>query len=263
VSRRDEDRGALLGEGLFETVLLIDGAPLAFEEHIDRLRRSAGALGLPVPSDDDVLCQRAAADVGWEQVERPRRAVLRVTLTCGTGRGLVPGGDSEPRLSGIVTPLPAAPDRTPLRAVTVAAHRVGPAAAISGHKVLSWLPWVLARREALARGADVALIRTIEGDVCEADHANVFVVARGVVVTPSLDRGVLPGITRARILDVLRSAGREVEERVLTDEDLDAADEAWLTSSLDGVRALSAIDHRFLDAPGAVTLWLASCDEGN
>src|SRR6185436_12808659 len=107
--------------------------------------------------------------------------------------------------------------------------------------------------------ADVALLATLDGDVCEGDAANLFVVVDGVVVTPALDRGVLPGITRGRSLDLFARAGRPCKQASISPRDLARVDEAFLTSSLDGVRPLRAIDGRTLVAPGPVSIWLARC----
>jgi branched-subunit amino acid aminotransferase/4-amino-4-deoxychorismate lyase len=249
-----DDRGCLLGEGLFETLLVLNGQPQQLDAHLERMRASARALGLSPPGKIELspILSRLA--------ESPR-AVLRITLTAGSGRGLVPLDELPVRTTCSAAPLPDVADRTPFAAVTVSAHRVDPTAAISGHKVLSWMPWILARKEALDRGADVALVTTVDGDVCEADHANLFAVVAGTIVTPSLDRGVLPGVTRARALATLRDAGHAVEERALRPEELAVASEAWLTSSLDGVRGLASIDGRTVAAPGKLTAWLADCIE--
>ncbi len=139
------------------------------------------------------------------------------------------------------------------------APRIDPAHPLSGHKTLSALPWVQARAAARVLGAGVALLRTLDGDVCEADAANLFVVLNDTVVTPGVDTGVLPGITRARCLEALRRAGRPVEERSLAPDELGAVAEAFLTSSLDGVRPLKSVGSRSLVAPGPTAVWLASC----
>ncbi len=259
VTWRDDDRGAMLGEGLFETVLLLSGVPQHLDAHLERMRASARALHLPVPGEGHGRVVAAGAAGDWQRLERPRRAVLRITLTAGRGRGLAPPGEGAPRVSQLVAPLPDHPDRSPLTLTAVRAHRVDPGAAVSGHKTLSWLPWIAARREAAGRGADAALVTTVDGDVCEADHANVFALVGGVVVTPSLDRGVLPGVTRARALAALRSAGHAVAERRLACDELRSASEAWLTSSLDWVRAIAAVDGGNRVAGGSLTAWLAAC----
>ena len=125
------------------------------------------------------------------------------------------------------------------------------------HKTLSRMSRVHARMAARARGADVALLVTIDGDVAEADAANVFVVLDGVLVTPPRDRGILPGITRERCLAACAADGLTFVERPLRTSEVARAAETFLTSSLDGVRPLSAIVGRKIVAPGPVATSLA------
>ncbi len=252
------DRGALLGDGLFETVFVADGAAPLLAAHLGRMRRSAEHLGLGCPDDADALVARALPAL-WRAEASPRRAALRLTLSAGGGRGLDRPGASAVRLTVSLARLPDVADPSPLRVVTATCHRVDPRSALAGHKTLSWLGFVLARREARARGADAALLETVDGDVCEADHANLFALVDGSVVTPPPDRGVLPGVTRARALDALRAAGHTVAERPLRHEELSRAAEVWLTSSLRGVVGVASVDARALAAPGPLTAWLAAC----
>jgi branched-subunit amino acid aminotransferase/4-amino-4-deoxychorismate lyase len=123
------------------------------------------------------------------------------------------------------------------------------------------MPRVHARRTANEAGADIALLTTVDGDVCEADAANVFAVIDGAVVTPSLDRGVLPGITRARCIEALVREGCAARERRVEPGELERASEWFLTSSLDGIRPLRAIGERTFVVPGPVASRLARCIE--
>jgi len=240
------DRGLLLGDGLFETLLLVDGRPVLLEEHLERLLASAAALGfdLPdgfVPGLDEGLeaVFEAVADDGaaWG-----RTASLRITLTRGPGpRGLVPPTTVQPTL--LLQAAPADPDAGALaRAAIIDVPRIDPLDPLAGHKTTSALRWVLARRAARKRGADVALLHTTGGDVAEADAANLFVVIADAVMTPPLSRGVLPGTTRAWAIATLRAAHRVVIERPVEAAELLSAGEVFLTSSLLGVRSLGAID---------------------
>jgi branched-chain amino acid aminotransferase len=250
-ARYADDRGLLLGDGLFETVHVLDGRAPFLDRHLARLAASAAALRLPLPSSlaatvDGALPSLHAAE------GRPRRGALRVTATRGRAvvRGLTPT-DGPPSLVLSLAALGDV-DPRPLVAHVVAAPRIDPRDPLAGHKTLSRMALVHARRTALDRGADVALLTTIDGDVAEADAANLFVVLGGELVTPPLDRGVLPGITRARCLEAERCV-----ERPISRDELGRAEEAFLTSSLDGVRALSEIDGRSLAAPGPAAARLA------
>jgi branched-chain amino acid aminotransferase len=253
------DRGLLLGDGLFETVLVEQGRAALLARHLARLAASAAQLGFELPADagDAVLgaLPGLCADEG-----RPARAALRVVLTRGAWCGLEPGPGAPPTLLCVLRALPAAGvPAPPVAAVVVGAPRIDPRSPLAGHKTLSALPFVEARRRARAAGAERALLTTVDGDVAEADAANLFAVVGGRVVTPALDRGVLPGITRARCLAALRAAGHAADERRLAVDELLAADEAFLTSSLDGVRPLASVDSVALRAPGRFAGWLADC----
>jgi branched-chain amino acid aminotransferase len=257
-----DDRGLLLGDGLYETVLVRDGEARFLGRHLARLSASAERLGFTLP--DDLAATIAAALPGLRELEGdPRRGVLRVTVTRGTGRGLTPPAAGRTlvlgfgALPGVDPTLPA----EPATAWFVEWPRIDPRDPLAGHKVTSSMARVQARITARNRGADVALLTTVDGDVCEADAANVFAVIDGVVVTPSLDRGVLPGITRARCIEALARDGRPATERRVEPGEMERASEAFLTSSLDGVRPLRAVGTRTLVAPGPVASRLARCIE--
>jgi len=254
------DRGLLLGDGLFETVLVVAGAVRHVAAHLARLRASAVALGILWPEGLEETLATAVPAL-WGAENEPQRAALRVTLTRGSGRGLEAAADAEPGLWIALSPLPPAAvgePVAPVRAVIVDQPRIDPESPLAGHKTLSALAWVMARRTARSLGADVALVRTVYGDVAEADTANVFAVLDGRLVTPPLARGVLPGVTRARALAVLAPAGTPVEERPLAAADLAVAAEVFLTSSLAGVTPVAAVGDRTIEAPGPVACELAA-----
>lgn len=254
------DRALLLGDGLFETVLVASGRAVRLRAHLERLARSAERFAIPLPLALDATLA-AAVPALWERERRPARAALRVTVSRGAGRGLaVPAG-----AAGLVVSLDALPD-APAGDIAPAASaaildtpRVDPRDPLAGHKVVSAMHRVEARRAAIAAGADVALLVTVDGDVCEADAANVFAFVDGVVVTPSLDRGVLPGITRRACLDALARGGPPSVERSLSRNEINVASEVFLTSSLDGVRPLRRIGATDLPGPGSLARWLARC----
>jgi len=248
-----DDRGLLLGDGLFETILVEDGRAALLARHVARMTTSAARLGFATPSSLEETV--AAALVELHAADgRPRRAALRVTLSRGRGRGLTP----RPGPSLLTCTFDALPDvergapASPVAGVIVATPRIDPLDPLAGHKTLSSMARVEARRAAVAASADVALLATIDGDVAEADAANLFVVLYGELVTPPLDRGVLPGITRARCLEAERCA-----ERRVSPEELMRASEAFLTSSLDGVRPLASVNGRAFASPGPAALRLA------
>ncbi|MCE9637245.1 MAG: aminotransferase class IV [Planctomycetes bacterium] len=240
------ERGFHLGDGVFETVLVTAGRASFLGEHIERMRRSCSKLAISMPLD---LLQGVSEVLPAMHAEEgsPARAALRISVSRGPWTGLGADDVTEP---GVVLVLRAvSPPAVALDAVILDAPRIDPLSPLAGHKVLSWMDKVEARRLARARGAHVALLRTTDGDVAEADAANLFVVVGGSVVTPTLSRGVLPGITRARVLAALRSRGATVEERRVSMDDVRNAGEAFVTSSLAGVQILRTVDGR--RTPGA------------
>jgi len=155
-----DDRGLLLGDGLFETLLVIDGAPVWWAAHMARLRRGCAALSLPEPAEDDAL---AAARQVLTTAEAPPRAALRLTWTAGSGgRGLDRPAILSPRLLSSLAPAPR--PTAPLRLASVSVRRNAGSPA-SRHKTLAYLDNVLARREARAAGADEAVMLNTDGHV--------------------------------------------------------------------------------------------------
>lgn len=266
------DRGLLLGDGLFETVLVRDGAALRLDAHLARLARSAAMLAFPDTAGLAADLARAVPAL-WQAERRPARAALRVTLTRGAGRGLdvpatVPAALPDGLAAHVTIALHALPDALPgapagaVTAVVLRAPRIDPLCPLAGHKTTSALPAVTARRAARSRGADRAIRVTVDGDVACGDAANVFAVLAGRLVTPPLSRGVLPGVTRARVIAALSASDTPVHEERLEVDDLRRADEVFLTSSLALVEPVAALDGLGLAAPGRVALSVAAALHG-
>lgn len=232
-----DDRGFLLGDGLFETVLFKAGAPVLWEAHMARLARGCAAIGLPPPDAGRLRAEadRALAERGLEDA----RAAVRLTWTAGSGgRGLPRPEPLAPRLvvSAAASPRPEAPVTVAVSTIRRNAH--SPSARL---KTLSYLDNVLARREALAAGAEEALLLDTAGHAACATAANLFWIADGRLYTPSLDCGVLDGVVRGQVI-----AAAPVEEvRAGLDAVLEA-EAAFLTSSLIGLRTIEVLGGRRL-----------------
>jgi branched-chain amino acid aminotransferase len=180
-------------------------------------------------------------------------------LTRGAGPlGLDPDLATHPLRVIFVEPL-RAPARDAyargIRAALVATRRVSDATDAAGAKLANYLPNLLAFRQAKALGASEALIVDMRGRVVEGASSNVFVVKGGLLVTPPESTGLLPGITRAHVLDVARLLGVRAEERDLHPDDLYLADEAFVTSSIREIMPLIQVDARAVGSglPGEVT----------
>lgn len=232
-----DDRGFLLGDGLFETVLFTAGEPVLWESHVARLTKACETLGLPPPDPAKLLsdARRAVAD---RRLGRARAAV-RLTWSAGSGgRGLLRPSPIHPRLAASASASPRPEEPAKLIVSTIRRNARSP---ISRLKTLSYLDNVLARREAEAAGADEALMLNTAGHVACASAANLFWIVDGKTYTPSLSCGVLDGVMRAQ---VIRSA--PVHEVRASFDSLMQAEAAFLTSSLIGVRTIKVLAGRFL-----------------
>ncbi|MCA9679435.1 MAG: aminotransferase class IV [Kofleriaceae bacterium] len=254
------DRGFLYGDGVYEVTRTAGGRPVDLEPHLDRLARSADRIGLALPPRDAMI---AAIDATLADAGNPE-SYLRVIVTRGAGEmGLDPALADAPRLVVIVRPLalPAPAlyvDGSSLRLVSV--KRNSPGALDPAIKSGNYLNNILGLAEARRAGAAEAVMCDDQGRVCEGSSSNVWCVRGGVVATPPLHVGLLPGITRWRLLQLARADGVAVEEVELYPADLHAADELFITSSIRGVLPISRLDDRSLPV-GPVTTRLVALYE--
>jgi branched-chain amino acid aminotransferase len=222
------DDGLYRGDGVFEVIRLYGGRPFALTEHLDRLERSAASIELPVGRDlleqeIDALLERFGDG----------EAQLRLVITRG-GRRIAATEE-----------LPDKGESVRLATVTYA-----PTVILTGVKSLSYGANMQATRIAQAKGAEEALLVRPDGIVLEAPTSTIFWVSpEGGLRTPSLGSGILESITRAQIVRELH-----VEEGEFRRDDLDAAHEAFLASTVREVQPVTAIDGRDLPAvPGPRT----------
>ncbi len=230
-----DDRGLLLGDGLFETLLARGGALEHWEAHLARLTAGCATLGLPAPDGAAArrLCERAVEDASLS------RAAVRLTLTAGSGgRGLDRPAQAQLRLFAVASASPAPVG--PARLVTVSVRR-NDHSPTSRLKTLSYLDNVLARRE--AGGAEALMLNTA-GELACAAAANLFWARDGRLLTPALECGVLDGIMRGVVMARARAQGIAVDEVRAGREALDGAEGLFLTNSLIGVRPVSMLDGR-------------------
>jgi branched-chain amino acid aminotransferase len=221
------DEGLLRGDGAFEVIRLYGSVPFALGEHLARLRTSCNGIRL----DCDVARWQAEIEALLAEAQ-PGEALLRLVQTRG-GRRIA-----------IVEPLPPRPASARVMTVTYSPTRV-----LDGLKTLSYAANMLAGRLAKEEGFDEALFVTPHGRVLEGPTWTFFWVRDGILRTPPLTEHILASITRERIL-----AAVEVREEVCTRDDLAAADEAFIASSVREVMPIAQIDERELPAvPGPVT----------
>ncbi|HEY8456473.1 MAG TPA: aminodeoxychorismate lyase [Actinopolymorphaceae bacterium] len=235
------DHGLTVGDGVFETIKVVDGAPFALRRHLERLARSAEGLGLEKPDLDQVREAVAEVVAGWDQPT----GRLRITYTGGPAPLGSERGEHPPTLMVGLTELPPRPDTT---AVVVVPWLRNERGALTGLKTTSYGENVKALAFAAERGASEALFANTAGNLCEGTGSNVFVVIDGRMYTPPLSAGCLAGVTRALVLEWCDAEEKDLPVSVLED-----ADEVFLTSTTRDVQAVHAVDGRKLDAPGPLT----------
>jgi branched-chain amino acid aminotransferase len=255
------DHGFLYGEGVYETLRTYNGQPFLFDRHMRRLRKSAGMIALAVPLTDAEIDARfretmRAAGLG----DAPEReAYIRLLVTRGIGELTYdPAATPAPSIVVIVKP-----NAHPARDVFERGVRVSLVSVVRNHpstvnpliKSNSLLNNALAMQEALRRGGFEGVMRNYKGELAECTQSNLFIVKDGAALTPPLDAGLLPGITRGFLFEVGAEIGVDVREAVLRDDDLFGADEAFLTSTTREAVPIVQVDDKKIGSgmPGPVT----------
>ena len=237
------DHGLTVGDGVFETIQIVRGVPFAARRHLDRLRRSAAGLRLPISATDDELRAALQATIDANQVDAGR---LRLTVTGGVSPLGSDRGTGGPT---VVIATADLPKWEPTTAVVTVPWPRNERSAVAGLKTTSYAENVVALDHAHQRGGTEAIFANTAGALCEGTGSNVFLVVAGRLCTPPLSSGCLAGITRELVLELV-----EVDEITLPVEALADADEAFLTSSTRDVQAIDRVDGRELGAaPGPVT----------
>jgi branched-chain amino acid aminotransferase len=236
------DHGLTVGDGVFETMKVVEGVPFAFARHLARLRSSLDRLGMTAPPDGDL--RAAAAELlaasGPGEVGR-----LRVTVTSGDGPPGTERGTSGPTVLMVTGPARHVDGPAVLATVPWARNE---RSAVTGAKTTSYAENVVALAFAHQRGAEEALFLDTRGNVCEGTGTNVFWVQDGRIVTPALTTGCLAGVTRGLVVEWC--GAQDIEA---TFDELARAAEVFVTSSTRDVQAVRAIDGVTYPAPGPVT----------
>ncbi|GGU34127.1 aminotransferase class IV [Nocardioides albus] len=222
------DHGLVVGDGVFETLKVIEDRPFALSLHLDRLERSANGLGLPTP-DRTLVTKGVEAVLGAGPTAYGR---LRITVTGGPA----PFGSGRAEVEPTI--MVGLEDATPLPAETKVVSvpwRRNEHAATTGLKTTSYAENVIALAEAHKHGASEAIFANTVGDLCEGTGSNVFYVLDGELKTPTISSGPLAGITRALVLKWF--GAQETDEPLAEVEEY--ATEVFLTSSLRDVQAVT------------------------
>jgi branched-chain amino acid aminotransferase len=242
------DRGFTLGDGLYETIRVRDGHLLRIDRHFTRLDAGLRVLDIKLKLDENALtgAMRAVLEANALTTD----AALRLTVSRGvSARGLVPDPTAKPTV--VITAAPYAGPAEPARVMVATVTRRNAASPTSRVKTTCCLDSILARMEAAKHGMDDAILLNGDGWVAEATAANIFAVIDGVLVTPPISDGALPGIMRLTIM-----GHTPLGECSLSIDDLSRASEIFLTSSL-GIRPIVEFDDRILPV-GPVATRLAA-----
>ena len=255
------DHGFLYGEGVYETMRTYNRRPFLYDRHLLRLRRSAALMSLDVPFTDAELAAHIRATTGQASLGGAE-AYIRVLLTRGIGELTYdPRATPQPSTVIIVKPQvdpPADAFASGVRVVIVDVVRNHPGSVNPMIKSNNLMNSALAMQEALRRGAFEGVMRNYRGELTECTTANLFVVKGGAALTPPLEAGLLPGITREFMFEVGKQVGVDVREHVLHDDDLYDADEAFLTSTTREAVPITSVGDRPVGTgkPGPVTITL-------
>jgi branched-chain amino acid aminotransferase len=235
------DRSFLYGDGLFETMCVVNGKPFRWAQHMERLRRGADFLRIKIPLGGKALAKFAAELIAKNQLPN---GLLRLTLSRGVGlRGYSPKGADKPTLVMTLHPAPEASGigSTGWKLIT-ASFRLPAGETLAHFKTANKLAQVLARAEADTAGADEALLLNTDGFAVEGASSNLFWVQSGAVCTPPMTSGVLGGVTRAVVLELCHELALPVRETTVTPVALREAEGAFLTLSTLGVMPAAELD---------------------
>lgn len=240
------DHAIIVGDGVFETLKVVNGVPFALTRHLGRLARSADGLGIPEP--DEMQVRTAVAET---LTADPKAGRLRITWSSGPGPLGSDRGGGPGTLLVASGPEAAWPETVRVHLCEWTRNERG---ALTGLKTTSYGENVRALAAAHERGAGEALLANTVGMLCEGTGTNLFLVVDGVLTTPSLSSGCLAGITRELVIDLV-----SVVERDVGCNELAEASEAFLTSSIREIQAVAAVDEMALpSAPGPVTSRVAT-----
>ncbi|HHT9111642.1 MAG TPA: aminodeoxychorismate lyase [Candidatus Brocadiaceae bacterium] len=252
------DRGFLYGDGLFETVRAYSKKPFRLDDHIERLSNSAKYLEIPFLQTTQKIHNIIEQLLELNNVTD---AYIRMTLSRGWGvNGFFPAQKCYPTFVVHVKEISLYPDalyKTGMSLI-ISPVRRSTSCPISRHKTLSYLTNYLQKKEAIQRGVHDVLILDTDGYIAECSVSNIFIVEKGVVITPSLMANILPGVTRKIVMELCTKNGIHVSEELFGLERVLNADEIFLTNSLMEIMPVSQIDGKPIGrrVPGATTMTL-------
>lgn len=250
-----DDRGFLFADAVYEVIHLYQGVPYRLKPHLDRLERSLA--GVMMPPVDMGLITRAIYDLAGHEGREVDDAIIYIEITRGASprNHMFPGPDVSPTILLWCRPAPPPPEerlQNGISAITVSDDRW----AKCWIKTVNLLANVMAKERARRAGADDALF-VRDGMVLESTASNLFIVKDDVLYTAPVTNYILPGITRAVLLEIAPGCGIAVREEPFTVEQLMAADEVFLSGTTSEVLPVTTVDgKRLRDGQGPVAIKL-------
>jgi branched-chain amino acid aminotransferase len=250
------DHGLLYGDGVFEGIRSYSGHVFRLADHIDRLYDSAKAIHLVIPISK---AEMTKAVIDTLNINDIKDGYVRLIITRGAGSlGLDPRKTTDPQIIVIADSIslyPAELYEHGLKIITAGTMRNHPAALNPRVKSLNYLNSILAKIEGTNAGCLEALMLNHKGEVAECTGDNIFIVKKGELHTPSIDAGILEGITRDAVMGLARGVGIKVVERAMDRHDVYTADECFLTGTAAEVIPVVEVDARPIGTgqPGPIT----------
>ncbi|MCX5667068.1 MAG: aminotransferase class IV [Candidatus Omnitrophica bacterium] len=263
------DRGFMYGDGVFETMRGYAGVVFKLDEHLDRLLRSLKIMKIIPPYSKRCLkvaiYETLKANRHCEGTKYPKQslkgiasspsaprndrlfsAYIKVIVTRGEGRfGISHKDIFSPNVVITAKDFEGYPGW--MFDVGLSANITGvqnEGSITSRIKTLNYLPYILARADAQDRGFDEAILTNTKGFITEAATSNIFIVKKSRLITPSIESGILPGITRGVIINIAKKMQISVKEKLVTRRELLGVDEIFLTNSLAEVLPVTRVDSK-------------------
>ena len=250
------DHGFLYGDGVFEGLRSYGGKVFRLTQHLERLWASAKAIWLQIPISPDEMARAVNDTLAKNGI---RDGYVRLIVTRGAGAlGLDPNRCSDPQVIVIADHIQLYPQemyQNGLEIITASTIRNHSAALSPRIKSLNYLNNIMAKLEGLHAGCVEALMLNAKGEVAECTADNVFIVRKGVLMTPPIDAGILEGITRDAVIELAQDMNIPVQQIALTRHDIFIADECFITGSAAEIIPVVKLDSRVIGSgiPGPLT----------
>ncbi|MBF0494824.1 MAG: branched-chain-amino-acid transaminase [Candidatus Omnitrophica bacterium] len=255
------DHGLLYGDGVFEGIRSYNRRIFRLNEHLERMYVGADMIRLAIPYSKSEMQNYIVATLKLNDLSN---AYIRVVVTRGVGDlGLDPRKCKKATVFIITDKIALYPEEfyeKGLPIIIAKTERVSPGAIYPGIKSLNYLNSILGKIEAIDAGTNEALMLTKDGDVAECTGDNIFIVKKGVLMTPPHELGTLNGITQKAVMDLAQKRNIKPILKIMKPKEVFAADECFLTGTAAEIIPVTKIDDKVIGdgKPGAVTRLLAA-----